>query len=1136
MEELKLAISALDFGATSKLLQELPDAQNALCATDEDGQTLLHLCADALGEVDPVSDEGFNVLKLLLGRRANPCSLNSLGESPLILAARATAGAFAQAAQELGNGRLLPVRHLLEARADPDTADDLTGETALMEAACGGDSALCHLLLEQNADPTRLSAAGKLARDFVPVDDPQRSSFLQLLAPKIQEASSSRPVDKRDPKQLEEAKRSLLSQALDEEQQDSPADVASEFAAKALQACLREAVRNSEVATFERLLRAKDRSGDSISSWGSTLFGLDASGQSLLHFVAGAELPVLTRQVALELLVQEAQSLGDSSRGVDTRNKIGETALMLAVRSALVSGEADQLGACRILLEAQACPDAADKPLGETPLMEAVCAGCHEAVELLLEYRADPLRTTMNNMRASDFIKMACAERQDILRQQLQEGGEHGTTGGLARCEEEKLMPKEKLEVNARQDGLREAAAEEELLGPSAIPEKVGEDPQKDQRSAPGAEDFGEGYKQPTVLSQSPARKWNGKDVEHGTLSALWSAVRAAEPPRARQLLKALENKHAAFVMRDDDGFTLLHLAVMTPPSDRVFATVALLLQFRAQVDARNLLGETPLMLACRAAMERPCDASPAGPWLRPMRKLLEARADPNAADLSGEPPLIEAACYGDLEVCQLLLEGRADAAHESTVGVTALGLAECEGHREVAELLTQHLQSMAKEDSASKAAEAIAQAAAANQLKKEDLCQSEDEQNVDQHVPSSPSARPSEAAAATDRSAPLTVSPPAELGSAEAGPDCCEAAQDQLKKEDLCQSEDEQNVDQQVPSSPSARPSEAAAATDRSEPLTVSPPEERGSAEAGPDCREAAQDQLKKEDLCQSEDEQNVDQHVPSSPSARPSEAAAAADRSEPLTVSESTDLVPAEAGPVLKKEVPRGRPPQVQQDRSMPSQTRSGNTSFTPTLASSPVIKSASSAYSSAQSTQKSTDPSTTRYTGAQPTRLPSRPNTATKTHEPFFVHSRYTSTSKPHAKAKTQAQSQAKRRPPTPESSDGEDQENIGPRIRKAMEPFPSYSGEMPPPEAESTWSDQELYNYFFSSGFIKPKKKASKPKPTPQQMEQYFRTLNLRPGAKAAAVKKAYRQLALRFHPDKNQDSSSLRGHCLSSTME
>eukprot|EP00913_Durusdinium_trenchii_P008710 g8181.t1 len=89
--------------------------------------------------------------------------------------------------------------------------------------------------------------------------------------------------------------------------------------------------------------------------------------------------------------------------------------------------------------------------------------------------------------------------------------------------------------------------------------------------------------------------------------------------------------------------------------------------------------------------MERPSGASVTGPWLRPMRKLLEARADPNAADLSGEPPLIEAACCGDLEVCQLLLEARADASPESSVGITALGFAESEGHKEVVELLLKH-------------------------------------------------------------------------------------------------------------------------------------------------------------------------------------------------------------------------------------------------------------------------------------------------------------------------------------------------------------------------------------------------------------------------------------------------------------
>ena len=75
--------------------------------------------------------------------------------------------------------------------------------------------------------------------------------------------------------------------------------------------------------------------------------------------------------------------------------------------------------------------------------------------------------------------------------------------------------------------------------------------------------------------------------------------------------------------------------------------------------------------------MERPPFAN--GSHLRPMRKLLEAKADANASDLSGEPPLVEAACYGDLEVCQLLLEARACA--ESRIA--ALTFADSEGHRE---------------------------------------------------------------------------------------------------------------------------------------------------------------------------------------------------------------------------------------------------------------------------------------------------------------------------------------------------------------------------------------------------------------------------------------------------------------------
>ena len=43
----------------------------------------------------------------------------------------------------------------------------------------------------------------------------------------------------------------------------------------------------------------------------------------------------------------------------------------------------------RALLEAKASADVADKPIEETLLMEAVCAGSIEAVRLLLEHRAD---------------------------------------------------------------------------------------------------------------------------------------------------------------------------------------------------------------------------------------------------------------------------------------------------------------------------------------------------------------------------------------------------------------------------------------------------------------------------------------------------------------------------------------------------------------------------------------------------------------------------------------------------------------------------------------------------------------------------------------------------------------------------
>ncbi|CAJ1363348.1 unnamed protein product [Effrenium voratum] len=79
-------------------------------------------------------------------------------ETPLMLAVRA-AGA-SQHPQ-----RLLVVQELLQGKADCNKAD-VEGETALMEAVCLGDLALCELLLGARADPDQQSLAGAKAQDF----------------------------------------------------------------------------------------------------------------------------------------------------------------------------------------------------------------------------------------------------------------------------------------------------------------------------------------------------------------------------------------------------------------------------------------------------------------------------------------------------------------------------------------------------------------------------------------------------------------------------------------------------------------------------------------------------------------------------------------------------------------------------------------------------------------------------------------------------------------------------------------------------------------------------------------------------------------------------------------------------------
>merc|ERR1711924_274572 len=97
------------------------------------------------------------------------------------------------------------------------------------------------------------------------------------------------------------------------------------------------------------------------------------------------------------------------------------------------------------------------------------------------------------------------------------------------------------------------------------------------------------------------------------------------------------------------------------------------------------------------------------------------------------------------------------------------------------------------------------------------------------------------------------------------------------------------------------------------------------------------------------------------------------------------------------------------------------------------------------------------------------------------------------------------------------------DFGPRVRKAIRKFPSYSGELPPEEAEELWTEQELHGFFFSNGFIKPKaqKKKKKTKVLPKAvLEEHCRTLGVPPSTDLLAIRRQYRKLALRFHPDKN----------------
>lgn len=139
--------------------------------------------------------------------------------------------------------------------------------------------------------------------------------------------------------------------------------------------------------------------------------------------------------------------------------------------------------------------------------------------------------------------------------------------------------------------------------------------------------------------------------------------------------------------------------------------------------------------------------------------------------------------------------------------------------------------------------------------------------------------------------------------------------------------------------------------------------------------------------------------------------------------------------------------------------------------------------------------------------------------------------------------------------PGGQSGRREGHLGPRARKFMPEFPGFCGAPPGPEAEAAWSDEEIRTYLFSNGEMRPRDRPpawtwqNEPPPTQptpprhqpssppaspgasgndgagrmsvqRQTElEHYAVLGLAPGASADMVRKAFRTLALRYHPDK-----------------
>mmetsp|Transcript_51740 Transcript_51740/g.123140 ORF Transcript_51740/g.123140 Transcript_51740/m.123140 type:complete len:221 (-) Transcript_51740:92-754(-) len=88
----------------------------------------------------------------------------------------------------------------------------------------------------------------------------------------------------------------------------------------------------------------------------------------------------------------------------------------------------------------------------------------------------------------------------------------------------------------------------------------------------------------------------------------------------------------------------------------------------------------------------------------------------------------------------------------------------------------------------------------------------------------------------------------------------------------------------------------------------------------------------------------------------------------------------------------------------------------------------------------------------------------------------------------------------------------------RVADMLYQCPSFSGDVPTPDQEKQWTLEELRNYFFSNGLIRPARLRGEKRDEPTAAD--WKALGLEVGTSIADARRAYKRLALAHHPDKH----------------